>query len=34
MPELGWRFGYEWALGLMALTVIATWLVLWWRKWL
>ncbi|WBU55679.1 magnesium transporter CorA family protein [Paracoccus sediminicola] len=34
MPELGWSFGYEWALGLMAVTAGATYLLLKWKNWL
>ncbi|MFD1795379.1 magnesium transporter [Paracoccus aurantiacus] len=34
MPELEWAYGYEWALGLMAATVVGTWLLLRWKKWL
>lgn len=34
MPELHWVMGYPMALGLMAATTAATWLVLRWKNWL
>lgn len=34
MPELDERWGYPMALGLMAATAAATWLVLRWKRWL
>ncbi len=34
MPELDESWGYPMALGLMAATAAATWLVLRWKRWL
>ena len=34
MPELHWRYGYPMALGLMALSVVAIWLLAKWKKWM
>lgn len=34
MPELEWQFGYQWALGLMAVTFVGTYLLLRWKNWL
>jgi len=34
MPELGWRFGYGWGLGLMFLTGLGMYLIFKWRDWL
>ena len=34
MPELHTAWGYPMALGLMLVTVVATWLILRWKKWL
>lgn len=34
MPELGWHFGYPFALGLMALIAVAFLVHFWWRGWL
>ena len=34
MPELGWEFGYPFALALMALTSVTLWLIARRRKWL
>jgi magnesium transporter len=34
MPELSWRFGYAWALGLMAVATLALWLILRRIRWL
>jgi magnesium transporter len=33
-PEFKWRFGYSWALGLMVLTGIVSFLFFKWRKWI
>lgn len=32
MPELHWKYGYEWALGLMVLTVLVSYLLLRWKN--
>lgn len=34
MPELDYRWGYPMALGLMAASGVASYLFLWWKKWL
>jgi magnesium transporter len=34
LPEKDWKFGYPFALGLMALTAIASFLFFRWRKWI
>jgi magnesium transporter len=34
MPELKWEYGYPFALGLMALTGVASLAFFWWRKWI
>ncbi|MDR4307929.1 magnesium transporter CorA family protein [Chelatococcus sambhunathii] len=34
MPELGWRFGYPYALGLMILSAILPYVIFKWRRWL
>lgn len=34
MPELKWRYGYAYGLGMMVLSVVAAWLFLRWKKWL
>lgn len=34
MPELGWRFGYAWAIGLMVAAAIALWLYFKRKRWL
>jgi magnesium transporter len=34
MPELGWEFGYPWAITLMVLAAIVPYLIFRWRRWL
>lgn len=34
MPELGWRYGYPYALGLMIVSAILPYVVFKWRRWL
>jgi magnesium transporter len=34
MPELDWTYGYEYALSLIALSVIIPLVIFWWRGWL
>jgi magnesium transporter len=34
MPELDWAWGYVWALGLMVLSALATYVILRVRGWL
>jgi len=34
MPELGWRFGYPMALGMMLVAAVGTFLFFRWKKWL
>jgi magnesium transporter len=34
MPELGWRYGYAWALGLMVVSATALWIYFKRKGWL
>ena len=34
LPELGWRYGYEWALGLMLVSAVVPYLLSRWKGWL
>jgi magnesium transporter len=34
MPELHWRWGYAWALGLMVASAFVPWLVFKLKRWL